>query len=391
MLSGARVIEWGNTISAAYCGRLLRDAGAQVEKVEPPQGDAMRRHGPFRQDRENPEASGMFAYLNSGKDNCCLDPADADAEELHARLQHADVFVTSYPLTMRRQLGLDAAAVRARHPHLIYVSISVFGDSGPLSQVPAQAIDAYAASGVAWVIGEPGRVPLLVPGQQADYQAGAHAAAATLSSLVYSRRTRDGKARPGNTIDIAAADVMAVAVGTNAQVYLFHGDERWERAGRRAFGSGGAYPYVILPCKDGHVCLLGRARHEWDRLMDAMGNPPWSKEPRYNDLHVMGKEYPEEVDELIKPWLATRTRSELLDIAQAKGFPLAPLRTMQEVVASEQFRFRGYFQELPTPDGGTVVVPGSPWKIVGERSVAPVGAPGLPSRVHGSAQRGATA
>ena len=67
------------------------------------------------------------------------------------------------------------------------------------------------------------------------------------------------------------------------------------RAGRRAFASGGPYPYVILPCKDGSVCLIGRARQEWDRLVQAMGEPDWTKEPRYQDLQAMGRDYPDEV------------------------------------------------------------------------------------------------
>lgn len=376
-LRDIRVVEWGDLISAAYCGRQLREFGAHVDKVEPPEGDAARRHGPFPHDEPDPECSGIFLYLNSGKRSIVADPrTGAGRETLHAMLERADVFVTNQPLALRRSLGLDPQALRERHPSLLCVSISVFGDAGPNALVPAQTIDAYAASGTAWVIGDPLREPLIVPLLQAEYQAGAHAAAATLMSLVARRRHAPaGAAAAGETIDVASADVLAAAAGTNGLIYLHHGLQRWERAGRRAFASGGPYPYVILPCKDGAVCLIGRARQEWTRLVQAMGQPGWTEQPRYQDLQAMGRDYPDEVDALMKPWLAGHTRAELLKLAEEFGFPLAPLRTMSEVVASPQFEHRRFFRDIPHARLGSVRVPGPPWRTAGTAPPAAAAAP----------------
>lgn len=383
-LSSVRVVEWGNLVSAAYCTRQLRELGAQVDMVEPPEGDAARRHGPFPGDVPDAEQSGTFIHLNCGKRSIVADPATpTGARTLHAMLARADVFVTNQPLALRRRLGLDAPALRERHPHLVCVSLSVYGDVGPNALAPAEAIDAYAASGTAWVIGDPAREPLIVPLLQADYQAGAHGAAAAIVSLIARQRAlKAGCPVQGEAIDVASADVLAAAAGTNAQIYLFYGQQRWERAGRRAFASGGPYPYAILPCKDGAVCLIGRARQEWARLIEAMGHPSWTKEPRYQDLQAMGRDYPDEVDALIKPWLAERTRAQLLALAEKFGFPLAPLRTMGEVVESPQFAHRGFFREVPHAQLGAVRVPGVPWQIVGRERAPLKAAPRLGEHTH---------
>lgn len=376
-LQGLKVVELGRMVAAPYCTRLLAELGAGVDKVEAPGGDPARRHGPFADDRIDSEGSGLFAYLNNGKRSIVLDVnRAADRHTLAEMLERAGVFVTNEPLALRRSLGLDTPTLRSRHPHLICVSLSVFGDSGPRALDPAETIDAYAASGVAWVIGDPAREPLIIPLLQADYQAGAHGAAAVLMALI-GRRRHGGMTRRGQAIDIASADILAAAAGTNAQIYLHYGKQRWERAGTRAFGSGGTYPYVILPCRDGAVCLIGRARQEWARLVEAMGTPDWTSDPRYQDLQAMGRDYPDEVDALLKPWLAAHTRAELLALASRFGFPLAPLRTMSEVVNSPQFAHRRFYREVPTASGGSIRVPGVPWRVEGRPAAPLVPAPRL--------------
>ena len=378
-LENVRAVEWGELISAAYCTRLLQEFGARIDKVEPPGGDPARAHGPFPGDVLDPDSSGIFVYLNSGKRSIVVDPSTAAGmRAMDALLARADVLVTNQPLALRRRLGLDAPALRARFPGLIVATLSVFGDTGPNAEVPAQALDAYAVSGTAWVIGEPGREPLIVPLLQADYQAGAHGAAAVTMALIARRRLRTGPAgNEGEAIDIASADVFAAAAGTNALIYLYYGLQRWARAGRRAFASGGPYPYVILPCKDGAVCLIGRARQEWTRLVQAMGQPDWTNDPRYQDLQVMGRDYPEEVDALITPWLAQHTRADLLKLAEKHGFPVGPLRSMSEVVASPQFAHRKFFRQIPHARHGAITVPGVPWKSAAHPEAEPRPAPRL--------------
>lgn len=360
-LSGIKVVEWGEFISAPYCSRLLADLGATVIKVESPKGDLSRAYGPFANDSANPEASGLYVALNSGKKSVILDlDRSADVDALRDLARGSDIFVTNQPAALKRRLGLDAATLREQNPALVTVGLSVFGETGPAADVPQTALDAYAVSGVSWAIGEPERSPLIIPFHQADYQAGAHGAAAATMALISRQRTGRGQ-----HCDVASADILAAAAGTNSLIYLYYGLQRWGRAGRRALGSGGPYPYAIFPCKDGSVCLIGRASVEWKRLMEAMGNPEWSRQPRYQDLTAMGRDYPDEVDALIIPWLMQYTRAELLQISAKYNFPIGPLRTMQEVLGTEQFNYRGFFRDVPVNGAGTMKVTGIPWRYDG--------------------------
>src|SRR3546814_3582447 len=168
-------------------------------------------------------------------------------------------------------------------------------------------------------------------------------------------RDRTGR---GGLVDVALADILAFYAGSNCTSYIHHG-LKWHRAGRRAYGSGGAYPYVILPCKDGEIGLICRSKDEWGRLIAAMGKPDWSADPRYNDLRAMGREYPAEVDALLLPWLAGKTRDELAQISIEHGIPMAPLRHFAEVIATPQFESRCFLLDLPLKQSGRLEQDGS--------------------------------
>ena len=197
---------------------------------------------------------------------------------------------------------------------------------------------------MAWALGEQGRPPLAIPPGILECQAGAHLAAACLMARL-SGPGVDG----GRIVDIALHDVLASYVAVNCRFYIHHG-MRWRRAGRRASDSGGAYPFVILPCADGAVCLSGRARAEWERFVEAMGTPAWSQEPRYQKLRAMGQQYPDEVDALIVPWLAEHTKAELEEIADRFRLTIAPLRDLTDVLATPQLAQRDFLQTWTTGD-----------------------------------------
>lgn len=373
-LAGITVVETGQDIAAAYCTRLLASQGARVIKVEPPGGDPLRWRGPFPCAGPDTAVPGLQSYLDAGKESIVLDLDQPEGQDLlHRLLGSADLFVSNLSLARRRALELDADSLGARHRALISVALSAFGDRGPLAGCPGGDLEAQALSGVCWAIGCPGREPLVVPYQQADYQAGVHGASAALVALM-AREAGAG----GQAIDIAAADVLAAAAGTNSLIYLFYGVGRWDRAGNRAIASGGPYPYVILPCRDGAVCLIGRTRRDWQNLLAAMGDPQWGRDPRYQDLHAMGRDYPEEVDALLVPWLKRHTRAELHALAAHHQFPLAPLKTMAEVLETPHFAERGSFVQMPTAGGRTRPVPATPFRFstLSQRLDAPSPGPG---------------
>ena len=230
------------------------------------------------------------------------------------------------------------------------------------------------------MLGEAGRAPLSVPPGVLDCQAGAHLAAACLAA-----RLSGLPAGRGQVVDIALADVLAAYVAVNCRFYIHHGMQ-WARAGRRASNSGGAYPFVILPCKDGDVCLSGRTRPEWERFVQAMGSPEWAREPRYMKLRAMGQQYPDEVDALILPWLRARTKAEIAAIAHEYQLTIAPLRHFDEILATPQLGERGFLRDW-TEGARTLRGPGLPFHATAKRGKGPDVSGGLLGAVTPSRER----
>ncbi|MFQ5829847.1 MAG: CaiB/BaiF CoA transferase family protein [Candidatus Methylomirabilia bacterium] len=357
-LTGLRVIELGELVSAPYCGKLLADHGAEVVKVEPPEGDRARRHGPFPHDVPHPERSGLFCYLNTNKLGVTLDVhGEEDWARLHTLIGTADVLVENlYPPALEA-LGLAPEETRRRWPHLIHVSITPFGHRSPYRSWRGRALQASAAGAATVTIGEPGRPPLPLPVSQPDYQGGVNGAIGALLALF--ARERTGR---GQHVDIATADVVAFYGGITSTMYTPYGLP-WSREGHRASRSGGYYPYTILPSQDGCVCLITRSGHPWKRFCEAMGNPPWTRDPRYRDRRRMGTEYADEVDALLVPWLREHTMDELLEIFRRQGIPFSIVRTADRVARCPQLRARGFFVQISRAEVGALTYPGAPWKM----------------------------
>ena len=341
-----RVVEISNSIAGAYCGWLLQQMGADVVRIAAP---------PTVADGVDPIALAL-AYYAEGKPTT---PPDG----LMDAIASADLVITDDAARFTALVGRPVAEVAAGQPGTIFGVTSIFGLTGPLAGVPATAIDAQAEAGVAWALGEPGRPPLSIPPGVLECQAGAHLAAACLVA-----RLAGPAPTGGRIVDIALTDLLAHYVGVNCRFYIHHG-MRWQRAGRRASDSGGAYPFVILPCADGAVCLSGRTRPEWQRFVEAMGSPAWSQEPRYQKLRAMGQQYPDEVDALISPWLQERTKAEIEVIADRFKLTIAPLRDLADVLATPQLAEREFLRPW-TADGRRLVGPGLPFRVAETRGSA---------------------
>ena len=338
-----RVVEISTGIAGAYCGWLLQQMGAEVVRI----GAAENATDPI---------SLAIAFYAADKQTISRETA-VDA------IDRADLIITDDAPHLVALAGRPIAELAAAQPDTVFGVTSVFGLTGPLANVPATAIDAQAEAGVAWALGDQGRPPLTIPPGVLECQAGAHLAAACLMA-----RMAGPAPSGGRIVDIALNDVLAHYVGVNCRFYIHHG-MTWKRAGRRASDSGGAYPFVILPCADGAVCLSGRTRPEWERFVEAMGTPAWSQEPRYQKLRAMGQQYPEEVDALVAPWLAERTKAEIEEIADRFRLTIAPLRNLADVIATPQLAERGFLRPS-TADGRQRVGPGLPFRVAEARGSA---------------------
>ena len=348
------VVTRESGIASAHAGWLLGKMGATVTRVV--DGSASRAG---EAEPAGPISRALVA-LADGKDSIEL---SSHAPDVDALLRNADVLLADGSQTLARIIA-PIDRLRAEHPRLIIAISTVFGLDGPYARFAGTGLDAQALSAVAWSLGEPGRAPLALPPGIVEHQAGAMLAAGCLMAL--EARDRAAGVGSGRVVDVALADVLASFVAGNCRLYVHHGLE-WKRSGRRASGSGGAYPYMILPCRDGEVCICGRTRDEWNRFVQAMGNPEWASLPRYQDLRAMGKQYPDEVDQLLMPWLAQKTKAELEAIALEYNLIVSPIREFDEVLRTAHFRQRGFFRDLEIA-GCEVTVPSLPFRVVESRN-----------------------
>lgn len=341
-----RVAEVGGGIAVAYCGWLLRGMGAEVVRID--LGSAT----PEAQTLESVDPLFLtLAYYEAGKEA-------VSSSHAGPVLDGADLIISDDAPRLEALVGSSLEEAARVRPGQVFGVASVFGRTGPLATAPATPLDAQAEASVAFALGDPGRPPLAIPPGILECQAGAHLAAACLMAHLY------GGARE-RIVDIALADVLASYVAVNCRFYIHHG-MRWRRAGRRASDSGGAYPFVILPCADGAVCLSGRTRAEWERFVEAMGSPAWAREPRYQKLRAMGQQYPEEVDALISPWLAARTKAEIEAIADKFRLTIAPLRDLADVIATPQLHDRSFLKTWSV-GGRNLKGPGLPFRAAAVR------------------------
>ena len=335
-----RVIEYagaGSGPAAAYAGWLLARMGARVTRLvdSATAPDAKRASD---QRRTSPIALALEA-LADGKHSV---PCPADADGFAQLLEESDVVLVDAPDAFSA-LGIDVRELSETGSRPIVGIATTFGVDGPYAQYNGTQLDAQALSAVSWSLGEPGRAPLSFPPGIVEHQAGAMLAAGCLVALAVRDATGTGR-----VVDISLSDVLASYVAGNCRLYIHHG-LKWARSGSRASGSGGAYPYMILPCKDGEVCICGRTRAEWNRFVAAMGNPEWASQPRYQSLRAMGTQYPDEVDALVKPWLSGKTKAELEAIALANNLIVSPIREFSEVLGTAHFTGVGFSQMRWSP------------------------------------------
>jgi formyl-CoA transferase len=333
-LAGIRVLEMGEGIAPAYCGRLLADLGATVTKLEAPGGDRTRH-----------QAGGyLFDALNRGKN---VEPDGGDGA-LIERARGVDVVVES--LQPARFAALRDDLLRWSETGTTVASLSVCGRQGPYAGDKGFALQALAGS-VAYRMGDPERAPLVFPLEGGDYIGALAAANGVLLALL---ARRQGVA--SQWVDVSTWEVIHQFFNRMALVPFGPPRPRGARGGHR---SPNLYPWVTLRCADGYVCVCTLLRKHWDRYAEAIGHPEWVSDPAYEiqrpDVPLSLKE---ELDAGQEEFLRTKTKAELFDFFQSLRVPFHPVNTIPEVLASEQFRQRGFWEHIEGADGRRVRVPG---------------------------------
>jgi crotonobetainyl-CoA:carnitine CoA-transferase CaiB-like acyl-CoA transferase len=351
--SAIKVVECGQGISAAFGAKMLADIGAEVIKVEPPDGDLARRRGPYPDDKADPEKSGIFIYLNTNKRGVVADLTRPEGRELLAKLlADADVLIHNVPRSERAAQGLDSAALYAAHPKLIVTSISIFGDTGPYADWRGYELTVANAGG--WAYLSPGaspypeQPPLKCFGSQGDFQGGIHAATVTLAA--YMNRLKTGK---GQAIDVSEQECIAAMLEMNLTHWTYAHRET-SRLGSRLLG-----PWFIADCADGKIFALAVEEEQWKRLVELMGNPEWAQEDLFKDRIARGQNQ-DALKALMGEWLSQWKVQDLYVEAQKRRIPFAPINTMRDLYESEHLAERNFFVTLDQPGVGKVKLPGMP-------------------------------
>jgi len=348
-----KIIEHGQGISAAFATKLLADLGADVIKVEPPDGDLTRRRGPFPDNRPDPEKSGLFTYLNVNKRGVTADLTGPGGRELFTRLlQDADILIHNVAPAFRAGRDLESMALSAQYPRLVIAAISIFGETGPYMNYRGYELTAANASG--WAFVSPGASPFedLPPlrcfGDQCDFQAGVHTAMVALAA--YLHRLKSGK---GQSIDISEREVVTGLIENNLVHYTYAGRVA-SRLGNRVIG-----PWFIADCSDGRIFVIAVEEDQWQRLVQLMGNPEWASDELFRD-RLSRAQNSDALKALMSEWIASWKVQDLYRAAQQNRIPFAPINTMHSLHESEHLRERQFFVELEQPGIGRLRLPGMP-------------------------------
>ncbi|HZY60715.1 MAG TPA: CoA transferase [Candidatus Binataceae bacterium] len=357
-MSAIRVIEYGQGVSATSAAKYLADLGAEVIKIEPPGGDVMRQRGPFFDQVADPEQSGMFLYLNANKSGAVLNlEQDADRDIFRSLLDRADILIHNVLPVERARYGLSTTALRERFPHLIVTAISPYGDTGPYANFRAYDLNVMHSSGFAAINPACSPFPELPPtklfSQQADFQAGAHAALVTLAA--YLHRMRSGV---GQSVEVSAQECMLAMLGSSAVFWTYAG-KITSRLGVRPF-----QPWMAVECADGKLYVSCIEENQWRGLLKLLGDPEWGREEIFNDRVNRAKNV-DALRALLEELTRQRKLRELYYEAQKLRLPVAPLNGITEVYADEQLRARNFFVPLPSHERGgrEVIGPGAPYKF----------------------------
>ena len=353
-LSGLRVAELGCLPAGAFCARMFADFGADVIKVEPPQGDPGRALPPLVDIGRDRRESGYFGFLNVGKRSVVVDPADAAAvKALGELLRGADVLIDSASAAERAALGLDHAALRDSNPDLVIVSLSWFGESGPYRDFRATDLVCRAVAGLVQLIGPQQGPPVPLPDFQAGPVGGLTAFIAASAALL-SSGTR------GRRFEVSVMEATMALADYNVALAWTAG-ERHKRWGVNKFAPN--YPLGIYRCKKGWIGVTVVTPVQWKGFCQLLGLDDLIGDPAYatnRDRLPLA----ELLEARFAPRFLERTAQEWFAIALEQRLPFVVVPDMADLLTGPAYRRAGTF--VPIRHGErSYEAPGSPLRLIG--------------------------
>jgi crotonobetainyl-CoA:carnitine CoA-transferase CaiB-like acyl-CoA transferase len=350
-LAGITVLDFGQVYQGPYATLLMGTAGADVIKIEPPQGEPLRRRAP-----EGLSTTFPIAMLNSNKRAITLNLKDERGKQLLFRMaEKADVLLENFAPGVMDRLGVGFKVLHEINPRLVYASGSGYGLSGPDRDNLAMDLTIQAVSGLISVTGEADRPPLKSGPAVVDFLSGIHLYAATITAL-YERSVTG----IGRLVEVAMQEAAYPTLTSQLEAYWRTGKTP-ERTGN---ASHNRVPINIYPAKDGYVAMNLAVEEHWHNLLAAMGREDLRDDPRYSSppARVENRVL---VDGTIAAWTQTLPKMEIFAIAKQRRIPLAPVREVDEVMHDRHMHERGYLDDIEHDEIGPITVPTSPLRFHG--------------------------
>ena len=364
-LQGIRVLDLGTLIAAPIATQIMADLGAEVIKIESPQGEFLRTVGgplaPLSEEAEHDRPYNRrpwFNELNRGKYGIVLDLSKASGvETFKALVRTSDVVIDNFSPRVMGNLGLEYPALRRERADIVMVSVSAFGATGPYRNRIGFGPNIDAASGLTYLTGYTDSPPIKPGNYFSDFFSGLHAAMATMVALDHRRRT--GK---GQYVDVAMREVDTMILGDALMDVVMNGRVQTPIGNRHPSMA----PHGCYPCKgdDKWVTVAVGSDDEWARFVDVMGSPNWAKAPRFSS--TSGRwENQDDLDSLVAQWTAGRDRDEVMASLQQAGVTAGAVHDVKDIVNNAQVKSRGYYSEVTHPEFGTAPIRNLPWKLSG--------------------------
>jgi crotonobetainyl-CoA:carnitine CoA-transferase CaiB-like acyl-CoA transferase len=361
-LSGMVVIEFGHSVAAPYAAQILSDLGAEVIKIEKPEGDDARKWGPPFVDG----TAATFAALNRNKQSVVAqlrDPAER-AQLIELITTRADVVLQNLRPGQADALGLGAQALLALKPQLVYCNMGAFGATGPMAGKPGYDPLMQAFGGIMSVVGEEGWPSVRVGPSIIDMGTAMWAALGIVSALL--RRRDTGL---GGVVDVSLFETATAWMTTHAAQYLASGEMP------RKVGSGqvGIVPYRAYKTADGELIVAAGNNKLFAGFAGVLGHPEWVADARFatNPERVR---HAVELNTLIEAQLAAHGNAHWSGLLEAAGVPCAPVQNVQQMLDHEQTRALGVLQSVP---GASIPMIGLPISFDGQRAQPRSAAPAL--------------
>lgn len=347
-LAGIVILEVGHMLSGPYCGMLLADLGAEVIKIEPPEGDIARRVSPHSIGPHN----AYFASLNRSKKSVVLDLASAAGQgELRRLAARAHALIVNLRPAAIMKLGLTYAALQEVNPKLVCVALTGYGLEGSYADRPAYDYVIQALTGVMAITGEPGGPPCKTGYSAVDNSAGMMGALGLLAKVV------EGK---GGQIDLSMYDVMLSQLNYLAGAWLNAG-ERAERMPRSA------HPYIvpaqIFETSDGWLVVFISHDEFWRRFCKEAGRPDWLADERFATMAARSRNR-DAVLAALEPVLKSDTTASWSARLAPLGVVVAPIESLEQALASDLVREREMVTAIECATG-TIRAVGNPIRIAG--------------------------